>query len=139
MAEVFGVVAGAAGLVTALKELNKGLGVLREARRQLKDAPLALDSLTAELQFLTDLVQILIPREQAIKTKYPNGESILRHCVGSCQEVLKMLQELQTRHSEALTTKRQKSVSKLSIFRNWKEDVKALQDKIVGVKQNLTL
>lgn len=139
MAEIFGVVAGVAGLGTAFKELHKGLVALGDARQQLREAPRELDRLTAELQFLTDLVRVLIPREQTIKYKYSNGASMLKHCVEGCQEVLEMLTDLQLKYSKALTTKKRKKPSKLAEFSGWQRDVNILNSRIVDVKHNLSL
>ena len=133
MAEVFGVISGAAGLVSLVVEIAKGIETLRDARRRAHGAPAELESLEQELEFLT----IVMP--QVIRNAPSSDSVIIQHCERSCGEVVKNLEPLKKMLLESSRAEGPKRIIKILSFRHWKEHVDVLHRSIQGAKINLGL
>lgn len=139
MAEVFGVVAGAAGLVPLCELMRNGIKTIKNAKTNFDDAPANLEDLATELSFLTDLAEILVTREVSISQAYPQGAAILRHCEWSCKSVVSMLEILNTKYDEAISARRARKTLKKFGFRAWEDDIGRLRDRMESAKQNLIM
>lgn len=139
MAAAFGVVAGAAGLIPLCELMRKGVKTIKNANKNFEDAPANLEDLAIELEFLTDLAEILVTREVTISRVYPQGAAILRHCEWSCKSVVGMLDILSQKYDEALSAKRGRKTLKKFGFRAWAADIECLRDRVESAKQNLIL
>ena len=139
MAEVFGVVAGAAGLIPLCELMRKGIKTIKTANKNFEDAPTNLENLAAELEFLTDLAEILVTREVTISQVYPQGTAILRHCEWSCKSVVGMLDILNTKYEEAISARRSRKTIKKFSFRAWEDDVERLRNRMESAKQSLIM
>ena len=135
MAEVFGVVSGAGGLISLALEIAKGVDILRDARRRLDEAPAELESLETELEFLHAVMDRVI--RTAPPTDTPSME--IRHCEKSCDNVVRRLRKLREMLLETSRAEGPKKIIKTFGFRHWKGDIDALMNCIHGAKINLGL
>ena len=133
MAEIFGIVAGAAGFVSLLIQVISGIDTLRDIRNYADEAPAELASLVMELTCVKHLM------EEIIAKTLLNDDVVLQLCYTRCEDVVRRLEKLQkTALTESRSTVRQR-VLKILAFRHWKEDVEVLQRSIQGAKINLIL
>ena len=134
MAEALGIAAGAAGLVSFLIQIDRGVEELCKARQRAQGAPAELDSLARDLQFLAGLMQRLIEQR-------PAGDGLaLQHCQHSCDEVVGRLDLLRKKlddHASLQWPRRQ--LVRTNSFRQWDKDVKELCNSIQRAKTNLLM
>lgn len=133
MAEVFGVVTGAAGLISLAVQINKGIETLRDARQRADGAPAELETLTRELEFLA------IVMDQVIRKAPPSDSFIIQHCERSCDQVVRRLHSLKKMLLESSKAEGPKKIIKILAFRRWKENVDSLISCIRDAKTNLGL
>lgn len=132
MAEAFGVVAGAAGLVSLLIQVNSGIDTLRDIRQQAHSAPTEVASITSELQFIAKLMEGVVERGP------PSDASIMGHCQSSCTALVAKLDNMKNKFFDT-PKKGPKRLMQQFNFRHWKEDVEALQRCIDTAKLSLVL
>lgn len=129
MAEVFGVVAGALGLVSVVKEIKNGINTLQQIRDNAGMVPSQIQSLTDDLEFL------LIVLEELAKRHGPD-HPILQHCKTCCNDVASRLTQLQEKIPRV-------KGSKLKQFkfamRGLKVDLEDLQISLTRAKANMSL
>ncbi|KAH6695764.1 hypothetical protein F5X68DRAFT_272982 [Plectosphaerella plurivora] len=129
MAEVFGVVAGALGLVSVVKEIKNGINTLQQIRDKAGKVPSQIQSLTDDLEFL------LIVLEELAKRHGPE-HPILQHCKTCCDDVASRLTLLQEKIPRL-------QGSKLKQFkfamRGLKVDLEDLHVSLTRAKANMSL
>ncbi|EPE36215.1 Ankyrin repeat-containing protein [Glarea lozoyensis ATCC 20868] len=128
MAEVFGVVAGVAGIASLIPKLISGIDTLRDVQRSADKAPAELDALADELKVLKRFL------EEAAR----NEHFVLEMGNASLGQVISGLEKLKRKFAAQLEPKKTK-MPKIFLFRHWKEDVEALQDSIRTVKLDLII
>lgn len=133
MAEVLGIVAGAAGFVSLIIQVISGIDTLRDISNRANEAPAELDSLVAELECLKYLMEKI--RDEAVH----NDDLMLQLCRESCKNVVTGLEKLHKKVPTESEGRGQQRVLKIFTYRHWKEDVEALQQSIQGAKINLLL
>lgn len=77
--------------------------------------------------------------QEAIEKDPCENSAVLQPCQASCDQVIKDLEALVQKLPTESTGSRKPRVLRLLAFRNWKEDVEALQQGIQGAKINLIL
>lgn len=128
MAEVFGVVAGVAGIASLVPKIISGIDAIREVQRIADKAPAQLDVLADELKVLSRLIEEASHNDDFVLEM---GNATLGRVISGLETLKRKL----AAHMEAKKTK----VSKIFGLRHWKEDIEALQVSIRTLKFDLIM
>ncbi|KLU84872.1 hypothetical protein MAPG_03906 [Magnaporthiopsis poae ATCC 64411] len=145
MAEVFGIVAGAAGIVPLVTQVVAGVKTLRRIRDSATGAAAQFDELIGDLEFLHHVLQ-MVERAESYAGGGVGHPVVLNQCRRDCAKVLIGLEALQRRFpvDEAQSDA---PASKLSVlkakgivrFWDWEEEVQSLRQSVKKAKQDLQL
>lgn len=137
MAEIFGVVAGAGGLFSLIGQLHTGIHALQKVRKHAKEAQEQFDRLEEEVERLNLLIH-----QVHINASGSNDGFLQKwvpHCQSSCNEVVQGLKKLEQSLSKRLKSTLEKKVPKVLAFKNWKDDLEALEGKLQKAKEDLMM
>lgn len=134
MAELFGVVAGAAGLLQAANEIRKGAKTIRNARNHFKEAPEDICDLADDLENLTVTMELLTTSAGMIEQCWPQGAPLLQACEKQCKAVVSALENMKSRYIDTLDSKGSARLMRKYEFRAWDQDVRRLRDRIESAK-----
>ncbi|KAL2878740.1 hypothetical protein SGCOL_005965 [Colletotrichum sp. CLE4] len=131
MTELFGIWAGVAGFVSLSVQIGEGVSKLRAIRDSAGKAATDISTLIRELDLLTHVMQDVTTHASSL-----NG-SVIQHCQADCDQVVRDMKSLITKIPRTSKSATKASALKLLAFRDWKENVEALQRSIQGAKINL--
>ncbi|KAK1690581.1 hypothetical protein BDP55DRAFT_544498 [Colletotrichum godetiae] len=132
MAEL-GIAAGVAGFVSLSVQIGEGVSKLRAIRDSAGKAATNTSTLIRELDLLTHVMQDVITHASSL------NDSVIQHCQADCDQVVRDMKSLITKIPRTSKSATKASALKLLAFRDWKENVEALQRSIQGAKINLIL
>ncbi|KAI7759836.1 hypothetical protein LZL87_009159 [Fusarium oxysporum] len=133
MAEAFGIAAGAVGFVSLLVQITSGINKLRAITNSAEAAPDEIQSVIRELDFLVHVMQ-------EANDKAPSQiDPLLQHCQTSCDQVVRDLDALNKILETGSKRNAKGKVSRILVFRHWKENVEDLRRDIQGAKLNLII
>ncbi|KAH7011068.1 hypothetical protein EDB80DRAFT_890962 [Ilyonectria destructans] len=135
MVDIFGVVPGAAGLLSFIGQLHTGIHALQKVRKHAKEAQEQFDFLEGEVERL----KFLIHQVHINASSSNDGvlQKLIPQCQSSCNEVVQGLKKLEQSLSKRLKSTLQKKVPKALAFKIWKDDLEALEGKIKRAKEDL--
>lgn len=135
MVDIFGVVAGAAGLFSFIGQLHTGIHALQKVRKHAKEAQEQFNFLEEEVERLN----LLIHQVHINASSSNDGvlQKLIPQCQSSCNEVVQGLKKLEQSLSKRLKSNLQKKVPKALAFKNWKGDLEALEGKIKRANEDL--
>ncbi|KAG4269225.1 hypothetical protein FPRO04_12100 [Fusarium proliferatum] len=133
MAEAFGIAAGAVGFVSLLVQITSGINKLRAITNSAEGAPVEIQSVMRELDFLVHVMQ-------EANDKAPSKiDPVVQHCQTNCDQVVKDLEDLNKILEAGSKGSARGKVSRIVAFRHWKEKVENLERDIQGAKLNLIM
>ncbi|TLD23830.1 hypothetical protein PspLS_06359 [Pyricularia sp. CBS 133598] len=146
MVEVFGIVAGAIGILPLGAQFVKGVKTLRKIRTTVGTATAQLDDLISDLEFLQHVLEGV---ESAERSSHggSNHPLILERCRADCANVLAGLEALQNRFpmeqsgQQGMVPKRRllSEAPRMLKFMDWKDEAQILHDDVRKAKQDLLL
>ncbi|KAH6682300.1 hypothetical protein F5X68DRAFT_263278 [Plectosphaerella plurivora] len=101
--EVFGVVAGAAGLITVLPTLTSGLEMLRQVRD-------LSDKFPTEIEGLANDLELLITFLDALQKSPDTNEPALLRCTSCCRQIADDLEGVKGRLLTVTTGSRRRTI-----------------------------
>ncbi|KAK1701949.1 hypothetical protein BDP67DRAFT_453807 [Colletotrichum lupini] len=133
MAEFFGVAAGVAGFVSLMVQIGEGVSKLRAIHDNAGKAATDISTLIRELDLLTHVMQDIIVHASN------RNDSVVQHCQADCDQVVRDLKSLIAKIPPTSKSTVKANALKFLAFRDWNENVMALQRSIQGAKINMIL
>ncbi|KAK7990081.1 tRNA (cytosine(34)-C(5))-methyltransferase [Apiospora arundinis] len=132
MAEVFGVVSGAAGLLSLAIQLASGAEKVKEAYKLSKRLPDEIKSITEDIDFLQWFIDQL-NRAHSLKS---SDAPEVTYCTNRLQAVAEALDRLARKMPRDSNTSRIRSLGRMG---QWKDELESVRTKIRDAKHSLTM
>ncbi|KAK7947960.1 uncharacterized protein PG986_008846 [Apiospora aurea] len=136
MAEVLGVVSGAAGLTSLVLQVASGTSRLRKAYKLTKKVPVEVGMVARDLDFICEVAK----RLNCTDSQTGQADLIVAHCISSIQALAEAIDALSQRASDLDAQKGLKtSAQRLKWMSSCQDDLESLRKLAHDAKVNLML
>lgn len=136
MAEILGIVSGAAGLTSLTLQLASGTSRLRKSYKLTKTVSVELERVARDLDFICEVAK----RLHCTDDQTGQADLVVAHCKASIQALVEAIYALSQRASELDSQRGLKtSAQRLKWISSCQDDLESLRKLVVDAKANLIL